>query len=50
MTVNGVKLGHYKWGWKPLYGGFYFARAYYYGYTPTIESTDEHFHVQRLAP
>ena len=50
VVVNGVKEGHFRWSWKPLYTGFYFARAYYYGYTPAIESTDEHFHVQRLAP
>ena len=50
VVVNGVKEGHYRWSWKPLYRGFYFARAYYYGYTPAIESTDEHFHVQLLAP
>ena len=50
VVVNGVKMGHYRWSWKPLYRGFYFARAYYYGYTPAIESTDEHFHVQLLAP
>lgn len=51
VTVNGVKEGHYKWSWKPAYTGFYFARAYYYTSTTTsIQSTDEHFHVQKLAP
>lgn len=50
VVVNGTKEGHYRWSWKPAYKGFYFARAYYYGYTPAIESTDEHFHVQLTAP
>ena len=51
VLVNGVKMGHYRWNWRPLYPGFYFARAYYYTTTTTsIQSTDEHFHVQRLAP
>lgn len=47
VVVNGVKLGHFRFSRVNKTTGFYFARAYYYGYTPTLISTDEHFHVTR---
>lgn len=45
--VNGVKTAVFSKTIKPKLTGFYFARAYYYGYTPYIQSTDEHFHITR---
>jgi hypothetical protein len=45
VLVNSVKEGHFRGIYAPTSTGFYFARAYYYGYTPAIQSTDEHFHV-----
>jgi hypothetical protein len=27
--------------------GYFFARAYYYGYQPSIKSQEEHFRVRR---
>lgn len=47
VVVNGVKEGHFRYT-RPLpVRGFFFARAYYYGYTPTLISADKYFHVTR---
>jgi len=46
VLVNNVKEGHWRWAFKPKMKGFYFARAYYYGYTPYIQTTEENFHVR----
>src|SRR5262249_8167582 len=36
VLVNSVKEGHFRATYKPRVKGFFFARAYYYGYTPTL--------------
>jgi hypothetical protein len=45
VIVNSVKEGHFRGIYAPTSTGFYFARAYYYGFTPAIQSLDQHFHV-----
>lgn len=47
VLVNGVKEGHYRITYRMRTKGYFFARAYYYGYQPTVISQDQHFHVTR---
>lgn len=47
VVVNGVKEGHFRIGYRLRKRGFFFARAYYYGYQPRIISQDQHFRVTR---
>ncbi|HET7353851.1 MAG TPA: hypothetical protein VFJ11_07400 [Gaiellaceae bacterium] len=47
VLVNGVKEGHYRISYRMRTKGYFFARAYYYGYQPTVISQDQHFHVTR---
>ena len=45
VLVNGVKEGHFRSSYRMRTKGYFFARAYYYGYQPRIVSKDQHFHV-----
>lgn len=47
VLVNGVKEGHFRINYRMRKKGYFFARAYYYGYQPRIISQDQHFHVTR---
>lgn len=47
VLVNGVKVGHFRISYRMRHTGYFFARAYYYGYQPRIVSPDQHFHVTR---
>ena len=47
VVVNGVKEGHFRYTRPLRVRGFFFARAYYYGYTTALISADEYFHVTR---
>ena len=47
VLVNGVKVGHFRIGYRVPHAGYFFARAYYYGYQPRIISQDQHFRVTR---
>jgi len=47
VLVNGVKVGHFRIGYRMRHTGYFFARAYYYGYKPRIRSGEEHFRVTR---
>jgi len=47
VLLNGVKVGHFRKTLRLRHKGYFFARAYYYGYQPTIESQEEHFRVTR---
>jgi hypothetical protein len=47
VLLNGVKTGHFRISYRPRRTGYYFARAYYYGYQPRIRSDEEHFRVTR---
>lgn len=47
VVVNGVAKGRFSYTRSLLARGFFFARAYYYGYTPTLISADRRFHVTR---
>jgi len=47
VLVNGVKEGHFRISYRMRKKGFFFARAYYYGYQPRIISQDQHFRVTR---
>ena len=47
VLVNGVKQGHFRISYRLRKRGYFFARAYYYGYQPRIISQDEHFRVTR---
>jgi hypothetical protein len=47
VVVNGVKEGHFRISYRMRHTGYFFARAYYYGYQPRIVSPDQHFHVTR---
>jgi hypothetical protein len=47
VVVNGVKKGHFRISYRLRKRGYFFARAYYYGYQPRIISQDQHFHVTR---
>ena len=45
VVVNGVKVGHFRSSYRMRHTGYFFARAYYYGYQPRIVSSDQHFRV-----
>ena len=47
VLVNGVKEGHYRISYRMRKKGYFFARAYFYGYQPRIISQDQHFRVTR---
>ena len=47
VLVNGVKEGHFRMSYRMRKKGYFFARAYYYGYQPRIVSQDQHFHVRQ---
>jgi hypothetical protein len=47
VLLNGVKVGHFRLSYRLRHKGYFFARAYYYGYQPRIVSQDEHFRVTR---
>jgi hypothetical protein len=47
VLLNGVKAGHFRMSYRLRHKGYFFARAYYYGYQPSIESQEEHFRVTR---
>jgi hypothetical protein len=47
VLVNGAKVGHFRMTYRLRHKGYFFARAYYYGYQPRIISQDQHFHVTR---
>ena len=47
VLVNGVKEGHFRISYRMRKKGYFFARAYYYGYQPRIVSQDQHFRVMR---
>jgi hypothetical protein len=47
VLLNGVKVGHFRITYRMRHKGFFFARAYYYGYKPRIRSDEEHFRVTR---
>jgi hypothetical protein len=47
VLLNGVKVGHFRMTYRMRSTGYFFARAYYYGYRPRIRSRAEHFHVTR---
>jgi hypothetical protein len=47
VVVNGVAKGHFRYT-RPLgVQGYFFARAYYYGYTQSLISPDAYFRVTR---
>jgi hypothetical protein len=47
VLLNGVKVGQFRITYRMRRRGYFFARAYYYGYSPSIMSQEEHFHVTR---
>jgi hypothetical protein len=47
ILLNGVKVGEFRMTYRMRRTGYFFARAYYYGYSPSIISQDDHFHVTR---
>ncbi len=47
VLLNGVKVGHFRISYRMRKRGYFFARAYYYGYHPRIRSEDQHFRVTR---
>lgn len=47
VLLNGVKAGHFRLTYRLRHKGYFFARAYYYGYQPSIKSQEEHFRVTR---
>jgi hypothetical protein len=47
VIVNGVKKGQFRYTRLLRARGIFFARAYYYGYTPTLISADDYFRVTR---
>jgi hypothetical protein len=47
VLLNGVKVGRFSMTYRLRRRGYFFARAYYYGYQPRIISQDEHFRVTR---
>jgi hypothetical protein len=47
VLLNNVKVGHFRMTYRMRHTGYFFARAYYYGYTPRIKSQEEHFRVTR---
>jgi len=47
VHVKGGKGGHFSYARSLGVSGFFFARAYYYGYTPSAVSKDAYFDVTR---
>jgi hypothetical protein len=47
VTLNGVKVGHFRKTYRMRSTGYFFARAYYYRTHPRLRSRAEHFHVTR---
>lgn len=47
IVVNGAKVGYFRKAYRLRRRGYFFARAYYYGYQPRIRSQSEHFRVTR---
>jgi hypothetical protein len=47
VLLNGVKVGHFRISYRMRSTGYFFARAYYYGYQPRIKSDAQHFRVTR---
>jgi hypothetical protein len=47
VLLNGTKVGQFRLTYRLRHEGYFFARAYYYGYQPRIISQDQHFHVTR---
>jgi len=47
VVVHGVKEGQFGYVRPLRVQGFFFARAYYYGYTPSLISADKYFQVTR---
>ena len=47
VLLNGVRVGHFRMTYRMRHKGYFFARAYYYGYQPRVESQEEHFRVTR---
>jgi hypothetical protein len=47
VVLNGAKVGHFRMVYRLRHKGYFFARAYYYGYQPRIISQDQHFRVTR---
>ena len=47
VVVHGVKEGQFLYTRPLRVRGFFFARAYYYGYTPSLISADKYFQVTR---
>jgi hypothetical protein len=47
VVVNGVREDHFSLSYRMRNRGYFFARAYYYGYQPRLISQDEHFYVTR---
>ena len=47
VVVHGVKEGQFRYTRPLRVRGFFFARAYYYGYSPSLISADKYFHVTR---
>ena len=47
VLLNGTKVGHFRIAYRMRKRGYFFARAYYYGYQPRIISQDQHFRVTR---
>ena len=47
VLLNGVRVGRFLKTLRLRHTGYFFARAYYYGYQPTLESLEQHFRVTR---
>ena len=47
VLLNGVREGYFSLSYRMRRRGYFFARAYYYGYHPSLISRDEHFYVTR---
>ena len=47
VLLNGAKVGHFRISYRTQRTGYFFACAYYYGYTPRIKSDAQHFRVTR---
>jgi hypothetical protein len=47
VLLNSVKVGQFRKTLRLRRTGYFFARAYYYGYQPTVESQEDHFRVTR---
>jgi hypothetical protein len=47
VVLNGSKVGQFRISYRARRRGYFFARAYYYGYKPSIKSDKEHFLITR---